>query len=82
PWRRHAEPVGDPVRYTASPDGTLHVIMLDPSAGVLRLADDLPRTGLRWDGEAAAADTTGASEVPGRLRGESAAVLTIEGGAV
>ena len=82
PWRRHAEPVGDPVRYTASPDGTLHVILLDPSAGVLRPAADLPRTGLRWYGEPADADAMGAIEVPGRLRGESAAVLTIEGGAV
>ncbi|MFI7108244.1 alpha-L-fucosidase [Nonomuraea sp. NPDC050227] len=83
PWVRHAEPVGDPVRYTAAPDGALHVIALDPAAGRLTLAGDLverARAGATWGDGPAAVDRSGGVVVPEALRGLPAAVLRLAPG--
>lgn len=79
PWQRHTEPVGAPVRYTAGADGALHVIALDPSTGTVSLAADVLAVGNpTMCGESAVADADGRVEIPQRLRGESAVVVTID----
>lgn len=77
PWRRHAEPSGVPVRYTVRPDGALNVIVLDPSVGRFRLADDLSGNIATWgDGPAEVID--GYVTIPERMRELPAAVLITE----
>ncbi|MFI9556405.1 alpha-L-fucosidase [Nonomuraea endophytica] len=80
PWVRHAEPAGQPVRYTLRPDGTLNVIVLDPGAGVLTVAGDLVETVRAtgsWGDGPVKIDSSGNIEIPGGLRGLPAAVLTV-----
>ncbi|MFE3452580.1 alpha-L-fucosidase [Nonomuraea sp. NPDC059194] len=80
PWLRYAEPVGPPVRYTASPDGRLHLIALDPAVGQVRLAEDLverARATASWGDTPAVVDASGQVTIPPGLRGLPAAVLTL-----
>jgi alpha-L-fucosidase len=81
PWIRAFEPTGAPRAYTTGAGG-VHVIALDPAAGVIDLPPELGEGRGRWaDGSEAALqrhpDGSAHALIPEALRGDAAAALRV-----
>lgn len=82
PWIRPSEPTGVPRAYTTT-GSTVHVLVLEPAAGVIELPAELAGREGRWLGADTSvvipAEVGAAVPIPQALRAEPVAVLSVAG---